>query len=468
MIENRLNELIDGYSKDIISDTISLVQIPSILDESSAQKGAPFGQPVRAALDRMTDIATRMDFSCTDDDGYCMTVEYGNKGETIGILAHLDVVPVGEGWETDPFVPVINDDKLFGRGTVDDKGPAIAALYALKAVRESGLPVRNRVTYILGCNEETGHQCIKHYLKTHEPPACGFSPDGFFPVIHAEKGILRFTMHKIISPDAGALILDYIHAGTVVNAVPDHAEAHISGEQGQLKLITDIISKQGSTAISVKPDETGITIIAFGKGAHAMSPWKGENAVQKLVECLATIPLLSQEVHDTIDALHDLLGKDWTGSGMGIAAQDQLSGNLSFNPGILDYEKNDGNIVCKIDVRCPVHVNLEFVWETIANRCKRAGFEAEYWQMRPPLYISKDDPLVTDLMQIYNIMMGTNISPITIGGGTYCRDVRNFVSFGPVFPGEPEMAHQSNEFISIEDLILSAKLYAQALYQLMK
>ena len=411
------------------------------------------------------DLSQNLGFEVRDYDGYAASVRFGDAGKEIGILSHIDVVPPGNGWSRPPFEPWVEDGKLYGRGAVDDKGPMVAALYAMKAVKESGLPIRNHVCHIIGCDEETGHRCIKYYLTREKQPDLGFSPDGSFSVIHAEKGILRFKIQEEWKETEGNMLhVERIEAGTVVNAVPNSAKVWLKGTE---EILDSVREKFLSCRDKENPVyEEGRLVLSFrGVSAHAMQPWLGDNAILPMVDFLCQLPLTEEE-RRYFEALQALFADGWEGKNMGIACEDQLSGKLSMNLGILNLK--DGQCEAKIDVRCPVHIDLDMVWKTIELNCRKYGFEAEYWQKRPSLYVPKEAELVQTLLTIYNEMTGQREEPIVIGGGTYCRDVENFVSFGPVFPGEPELAHEANEYIDIESLMKTAKIYAQALYQLVK
>ena len=195
-MEERINELIESYREDMIRSLEDLVKIPSVIDPDSAGEGKPFGAEVRKALDAVLKLSEELGFETKDYDGYAGTAGFGTEGKEVGILSHIDVVPPGNGWTKEPFAPEICSGKMYGRGTIDDKGPMVAALYAMKAVRESGLPFKNHVRHIIGCDEETGHRCIKYYLTKERGPDLGFSPDGMFSVIHAEKGIDKGPRRK--------------------------------------------------------------------------------------------------------------------------------------------------------------------------------------------------------------------------------------------------------------------------------
>lgn len=465
-MEQRIDELVKSYREDMIQSLEELVSIPSVINLENAREGAPFGMEIRSALDGLLKLAGELGFETRDYDGYAAAVDFGTEGKEVGILSHIDVVPPGNGWSKNPFVPEIVNGKMYGRGTIDDKGPLVASLYAMKAVKESGLPIRNHVRHIIGCDEETGHRCIKYYLTKEKGPDLGFSPDGMFSVIHAEKGILRFqiqTNRKL--PDTKELCVIRIAGGTVVNAVPNIAEVWLGGPGEQLEEVQKEFQVKAAEG-SAKMEGDVLHLTFPGVSAHAMQPWLGENAILSMIRFLKEVPFGDRKTREYFQNLDTLFGDGWEGRNLGVACQDQLSGKLSMNLGILNVEGEKTEL--KVDVRCPVHIDLDTVWKTICLTCEKYGFRPEYWQKRPPLYVPKDARLVQILLDVYEDVTGKREEAITIGGGTYCRDVENFVSFGPVFPGEPELAHEADEFIDLDQLMECARLYAQALYRLLQ
>lgn len=465
-MERKIDELVKSYREDMIQSLEELVSIPSVINLENAGEGAPFGMEIRSALDGLLKLAGELGFETRDYDGYAAAVDFGTEGKEVGILSHIDVVPPGNGWTKNPFVPEIVNGKMYGRGTIDDKGPLVASLYAMKAVKESGLPIRNHVRHIIGCDEETGHRCIKYYLTKEKGPDLGFSPDGMFSVIHAEKGILRFqiqTNRKL--PDTKELCVIRIAGGTVVNAVPNIAEVWLGGPGEQLEEVQKEFQVKAAEG-SAKMEGDVLHLTFPGVSAHAMQPWLGENAILSMIRFLKEVPFGDRKTREYFQNLDTLFGDGWEGRNLGVACQDQLSGKLSMNLGILNVEGEKTEL--KVDVRCPVHIDLDTVWKTICLTCEKYGFRPEYWQKRPPLYVPKDARLVQILLDVYEDVTGKREEAITIGGGTYCRDVENFVSFGPVFPGEPELAHEADEFIDLDQLMECARLYAQALYRLLQ
>lgn len=465
-MERKIDELVKSYREDMIQSLEELVSIPSVINLENAREGAPFGMEIRSALDGLMKLAGELGFEARDYDGYAAAVDFGTEGKEVGILSHIDVVPPGNGWTKNPFVPEIVNEKMYGRGTIDDKGPLVASLYAMKAVKESGLPIRNHVRHIIGCDEETGHRCIKYYLTKEKGPDLGFSPDGMFSVIHAEKGILRFqiqTNRKL--PDTKELCVIRIAGGTVVNAVPNIAEVWLGGPGEQLEEVQKEFQVKAAEG-SAKMEGDVLHLTFPGVSAHAMQPWLGENAILSMIRFLKEVPFGDRKTREYFQNLDTLFGDGWEGRNLGVACQDQLSGKLSMNLGILNVEGEKTEL--KVDVRCPVHIDLDTVWKTICLTCEKYGFRPEYWQKRPPLYVPKDARLVQILLDVYEDVTGKREEAITIGGGTYCRDVENFVSFGPVFPGEPELAHEADEFIDLDQMVECARLYAQALYRLLQ
>lgn len=460
-----LDRIVEQDREKIIETVKRLVDIPSVIDETSSGENAPFGKDIRRAQDELIKIAEELGFSVKDYDGYAAAIDFGENGDEIGILSHIDVVPAGDGWCTDPFVATIIDNKMYGRGTLDDKGPLVAALFAMKAIRDSNLSIKNHIRHIVGCDEETAHRCIKYYLTKEEPPVMGFSPDGSFSVIHAEKGIVRCNLTKVWknnSETEGTSLIS-VTAGTVVNAVPAKAEAIVRAAGKDREAIEELCTRHG---VSFTWEGDYVKLSAKGVSAHAMQPWMGENALLPILNVLHHIDFTSEEERDAVEVLYHLFGDGWEGKGLGIRCEDDLSGKLSVNLGVFKIE--EGRLSAKLDIRCPIHMDLDLLLYTLQMTMEKNGLSMEPYQIKPALYIPKDTPLVQALLNIYNEKMDANEKPIVIGGGTYCRDVKNFVSYGPVFPGDPELAHEANEFIELEKLVHCTKLYAQALYALLE
>lgn len=460
--------LIDNYKEDIIRSTQESIRIKSV--EEKGLPGMPFGEGPFRALEHALELSKEMGFETKNLDGYAGYAEFGKGEETVGVLSHLDVVPEGAGWTYPPYSAEIHDDKIFGRGTIDDKGPAIAVLYAMKALKEAGVPLSRKIRMIFGTNEETGWGCMDHYFKHENPPTMAFTPDADFPVIHGEKGIIVFDLvQRLDSNGCFGIKLKDISGGNAPNMVPDYAEA-ILGVEDIIAIEKKHKSYIKETNYPVKLDIDGNTVKITAKGisAHGSTPEKGESAISYLMDFLGYVFGGECEVCDFINFYNERIGFRHYGENIGCGFEDDVSGKLNFNPGLI---KLDGDkLVLTINVRYPIKSSSKEVYEGIRNNIKDTNIKlVEGKGDTKPLYVEKDNFLVEKLMKVYREQTSDmNSEPITIGGGTYARAMDNAVAFGPMFPGQPDVAHQKDEYISIDHLMKITKIYAQALYELAK
>ena len=466
-MEKILEELVEQYRDEIVETTKKLVALPSLYEEGN--ETYPFGEPIGKALEKVLEISEEMGFETCIHDGYVGTVKWGNEGKQIGIMTRIDVVPPGEGWTYPPFEGTIENGRLYGRGSLDDKGPMAASLFAMKAIKESGLPVKNHVCHIIGTDEESGFmRCLKNYLEKEPAPWGGFSPDGEFPVIHAEKGILRFyvTDRWENTNDDDGLILVEVGGGTKVNVVPAFASALVRGgedAQGVLEQCRDAFADKDK--ISFEPEDGGWRVKAKGMSGHSSQPWNGDNAINTLLRYLLSLPLRENGQMLFASKIAGLFGDGYRGERLGVACEDQLSGILTLSLGVLKIGSEDGKAT--VEIRYPIHASDEIIQKTLMVACQDSGVDIEIIQDKKHIYYPVKAPLVQELLKVYQETTGRTEAPVVIGGGTYCRAVDNFVAYGPVFPGQRELAHEPDEYIGVEDLILTAKIYAQALYALL-
>lgn len=461
-MENILNEYLDKTFSQLVADTQEFVSIESTLDDSTACPMAPFGTGIQKALEFILSKADSMGFPTQNLDGYAGYAQLGDSGDLVAVLAHVDVVPAAGKWSVPPYSAQIIDNKLYGRGSVDDKGPAMACLYAMKAIKECRLPISKRARLLLGTDEETLARGIHHYLSKDETPAYGFSPDAEFPIIHAEKGTIRF---QYTLPGADEDILS-VTAGTRLNVVPDFACAKLKRvTKEQIDACADALTLKAD--VSAYPCDDAVTVEIRGCASHASYPEEGINAVQNLLLLLKSLyPDADTELKKALHKLSDVLKDETDGSSAGIACSDDVSGSLTLNTAILQIDNNES--VCKFDIRYPVTHDGDALLQKLIQLGEHCGVHYELIQHKPPLYVEKDRPFIKALQDAYEECTGQKADCISIGGGTYCRYVKNTVSFGPVFPGQKELAHQADEFISLDDLKKISKIYAQAIYNLIK
>lgn len=476
-VVEKLNALVEKDKEGLINATQDLVKIKSVRE--TPQAGARFGEGPAKALDRALQIASDLGFATTNLDGYIGYAEYGQGDEYVAVLAHLDVVPEGDGWTYPPYGAEIHDGRIYGRGAIDDKGPAMAALYALKAVRDANISLSKRVRVIFGCSEETGGPDVEHYLELENEPVSGFTPDANFPAIYAEKGLMSFDLAKDLSADLMEeqredIRIVSIQGGTAYNIVPDKAVARIqAADPDQVAAACDAFAgKTGynlSAEIAAEKDGAAGTVLitSLGKAAHGSTPYKGKNAAMQLIAFLATLKLDSSEMAESIEFLNDSIGMETDGKSFGLAMEDEPSGNLTLCVGLVNATPE--RMVLGLNIRYPVTYSFQDVMGRFNQTIEGTGFVAENWQAnQSPLYYPKDSPLIMTLTRVYAEQTGRNDSAIAIGGGTYAKEMPNIVASGPMMPGQEEVEHQANEYIAIDQLINVTKIYAQDIYELAK
>ena len=460
-----LEKEVERQRDSLIKATQKIISVRSV--EGEASDGCPYGADVGQALECALQIADSLGFHTVNLDGYVGYAEYGSSEDYVAVLGHLDVVPEGEGWTYPPYGGEIHDGKLYGRGSIDDKGPIMAALFGLSAIKNLHLPLTKKVRILFGTNEETGSKDLQYYCKREKPPAAGFTPDAAFPAIYAEKGGCKFTLSKHLAAGSAPVRLLSLNAGERVNIVPNQAKAILAADEPQ-KLIdacTAYTSRHHVTiSASLMADDT-VCLISRGKAAHASVPDQGINAAMQLLAFLAECELPA-DLLSYLNAVTNAIGRQTDGSSLGLAYRDDESGSLTLNAGLLRFTGDKIALTC--DVRFPVTWSGEQVVEKVRIAASRLSIAVESATFGKPLFFPKNHPLVATLQKVFSETTGTTAEPIAIGGGTYAKHLANTIAFGPQFPGQPDLCHQPDEYIALDDLVLCAKIYARAIYELAK
>lgn len=445
MLENLASHL-EAQQEPLKKAIANLVHIPSVCNEDA--DGFPFGAAIDQALHKALQVAEDLGFRTKyGDGGYYGFAEVGQGEEMLGILGHVDVVPPGklDDWMHDPFDPVEKDGMLYGRGTQDDKGPMLAAMFAVKALMDAGVKFNKRVRFIFGTDEETLWRCIKRYTEKEEIPTFGFSPDSRFPVTYAEKGLLQLRLEG--SNESGIRL----SGGSAFNAVPDSILYEGARQE-------DLAVKLDQFGFEYERYEDGIEV--KGRAAHAMIPEEGINAIARLCIALNAIGIQSR----AINFVAQEIGQDPNAIRIFGEIADEPSGKLKFNVGKIDLGQTEQ---LSIDTRIPVTASKEEVVNLVTRAAAKYGLEYKEFDWLASIYLPLDHFMVTTLMNVYRKYSGDLVTePQSSGGATYARAIPNCVAFGALTVDEPLTEHQPNERTVLANLYKAMEIYAHAVYEL--
>lgn len=425
---SQLNDILENEKENIINDLKELIAVPSVSIKGTARE--PFGKNCAAVLNLFLKKAENMGFITKNFDNYAGTVTFSSEKPYLGILCHLDVVPANASeWKTDPFHARIYDGKIFGRGAIDDKGPAAAVLYAMYIIKKSGIKLNKNVRFIIGCDEENGSSDIEYYKTKESFPPYVFTPDGSYPVINFEKGMLRIKFTKKISDKT----ITSICGGNVVNAVPGYS--------------------------FIKKNNTKYEF--YGISAHASTPELGDNALTKLFSSIGN-DISDDIIWSEISELFPY--KDNNGKGLGIYAEDETTGETTCVLSMAEIV--NGTFCGYADIRFPKNVSLDEICSKIEKNLNNKGFRCEFILKENYHYTDENSEFVKNLLEVYEKETGEKSSPVAIGGGTYVHNIEGGVAFGAEFPGENNNMHSKDEFIKLESLYKNIKLIAGAILKI--
>ena len=452
-----------NHKEDLLKDLFELLSVRSILGTDITEE-TPFGSGPREALDLILSFGERDGYKTKLVENKAGHIEVGQGEELFGILGHVDVVPVVEAdWTSHPFKPEIRDGKIFARGSLDDKGPTMAAYYAVKLLDKLGVKWNKRVRVIIGSDEETGFRCVEAYFKHEEQPASGFTPDAMFPLVYAEKARATFD-HKlkfVVEDGNYNYKLVKFNGGQVLNMVIASAKAELVGEVSDSKEKFENFLALEKLDGEVTVEDT-IKLTLKGKAAHGSTPQYGVNGATKLAEFLSTLGL-DNNGKNFVDYIVEKLANDPFGEKLGIEYSDNEMGEATYNYGIIDYDLLKKVGIVSTDCRHPMKFDLV----ARLNGVKVDNIDIEVTSTKEAHYVPKDDELVTTLMDVYRKHTGdTKNDAFVLGGGTYARCLKKGVAFGLLFPDKEDTMHQANEYLEVEDLLLATAIYAEGIYKL--
>ncbi|PFG14296.1 dipeptidase PepV [Bacillus sp. es.036] len=453
----------------LMNDLEGLLKIESVLDEENRTEDAPFGYEVKKALDYMLNLGKRDGFQTKNVEQVAGHLEFGQGEDIIGILCHVDVVPAGNDWTTPPFTPDVREGKVYARGAIDDKGPTIAAYWAMNIVKELYPALSKRVRMIVGTDEESSWRCVDTYFNHEEMPTMGFAPDAVFPIIHAEKGIADFEwIFPINEEKKETFVLCSFRSGQRLNMVPDHAIAKCQSSEDQLldvkkefELFLNDKNLKGKATLDKQ-----LTLEIHGVSVHGSAPHEGVNAAFRLAEFLEGLSL-DQNGAAYINFITKWLQDDFTGERLGVSFKDNITGSLTMNAGTFEYQASQHGRI-GINLRYPVTCQFDHVKQTFEKVTGPMSVEMKVIDHMTPHHVPQDHELIQKLQHVYEKQTGKEAKLLSIGGGTYARSLNAGVAFGALFEGKPQLAHQKDEYVDIEDLLKAAAIYAEAIYELAK
>lgn len=459
MYQQKLEQYFAQHEEQILNDIMALCRIRSVKEE--AQAGKPYGEGPAKALAAALDLAGKMGFATKNYDNYVMSADYNDKQTELAILAHLDVVHEGTGWTVcQPYEPVVKNGRLYGRGTADDKGPAVVVLWALKALKDLGIDLQKNVRVILGTDEECGSSDLKYYFAIETAPPYSFSPDSAYPVTNIEKGGFRGEFTKEWSESTALPRILSIDGGKAGNIVPQECTAVLEGISSAD--CTQYFAKAGNIQFTAT-EEGGKTVIrALGESAHAAKPHLGKNALTGMLAVLCAMPFADSEGFTALKAVNLLLPHgDTEGAALGVKQQDDLSGPLTLCFSIFNYSTT--KLYGKFDSRTPICANEDNMSKVVQAKMAEHGLIVPATTMNPPHHTPADSPFVKTLNEVYEAYSGQKGGCEAIGGGTYVHHIDGGVAFGCSMPGTENFMHGPDESAVIAELLMSAKIFAEVI-----
>ena len=458
-MNTKIHQYIDDHKNEMIDVLSTLVAIPSVKGEPEGDM--PFGKEPARALHTMLEICENYGFTVKNHENYVGTIDMDPEKTTeLGVLCHLDVVPAGAaGWNHPPYCLTVSDGNLYGRGASDDKGPAVAVLFAMRALKECGYHLSKNVRLIVGTDEECGSSDLRYYRAKEALPKNVFTPDATYPVINIEKGRISGKFVKNIACDGEKTIVS-VKGGVAVNAVPESAQAKVKGfSSAEIEVAKCALPEDVSMTVT---EENGLTVLTVnGKAAHASAPQTGKNSVTALLRVLGSL-----QTNDDSSAFFASISTIFAygeahGESMGIKAQDEKSGALTFVFSMINYE--NGSFEGAFDIRFPICENVSSVRAKIEKTIATVGLDMIGFKGVEPHYVDENSEFIRKLLSVYTDFTGEQGKCLAIGGGTYVHGIEGGVAFGAEFIGEDNHVHGANEYISIEKFLLNAKIFAEAI-----
>ena len=457
MYRKQISKYFDEHFDEILKSLKEIMSIDSTYQTPS--EGKPFGEGSAKALEWGAEFGKRLGMEVRNFDNYVISMDYKDGEPKLGILSHLDVVPAGEGWSYPPFDCTIDGENIYGRGAIDDKGPSVAVLYAVKCIKDLGIPIKENFRLIMGGNEEGGCEDIAYYEKLEKFPPMVFTPDGTFPILNCEKGMMHLTFSgDTVIENAEGFKVTSIKAGSVINAIPDKAICECEGVSAD-ELTKQFGKLETGCEISTQSSGDKLTFTISGKSAHGSRPELGVNAVTALLKLLADL-----DCGKAVELAKLFPHGEFNGKSAGLGFSDEISGEMTCALTLLSFE--NGKLSGGIDTRFPIDRKLDEIRSIIKDSLYSVGMEIDEADGMEPHYVPEDSPFIQALLEVYEQVKGEKGECIAEGGVTYVHNTEGGVAFGAEFPDEENNMHGADEHISIETFKYNLNMYANAIIKI--
>lgn len=467
-IDKKITAWISEHREQLIEQWMELCRIPSV--RGAAEPAAPFGKACAEALKASADLFKQYGFETRleKERGYAIS-SYGEGEKTIALVAHSDVVPVGDDWTvTAPFEPKLIDGFLYGRGCGDNKSGIMEALCVLSIIRDLKLPVKSRLWAVVGSAEESGMEDMQSFAKNERMPDLSIAPDAAYPCGIGEKGICRAWVR---SGETLTAIRDF-HGGQAMNVVLGQATVTLNNTPAIKAELTERIA--GNEAFSLTEEGESLQFSAIGRSAHAAAAARGVSATLVAAELLKDCASLPRSDRAVMQAVAERLASPYA-EGMDLSHEDPDFGKLTVANGMVKVE--DGHLCIGFDFRYGITLPPEELEERFAKCWTAAGWTVAEIANRPGFSTDPDSPIPAIFTEIYNTMTGKDRQPTRLSGGTYCRCLKNAFSVGdraadpdstavaPELPIGHGGAHQPDERISVDDVFYAVRILVHCLLE---
>lgn len=457
--------LVEAYKDSMMEDLKGLLSIKSVKGEPT--DASPVGEGPKEALDFMLSLGERDGMITKNVDNLAGHIELGDGDKIFAVLGHVDVVPASNDWDTPPFEPTVKDGYIIARGIQDDKGPTMAAYYAMKILKDNFSEFAQKLRLIIGTDEESGWQCTKAYFDQEKMPDAGFAPDATFPLIHGEKGISTFNIiqQRVEESSDSDITLEKFHSGNSYNVVPDTASCTLKVvDPDEVADRFEKFLKANNHEGEVSSQKNTLTLKTLGQNAHGSTPTKGKHAGIVLLQFLSELSL-DLNGQNFIDFAKDYIIDNYDGKLFNMYHEHDVMGHTTVNVGITSYDDETGGKF-GIDFRFPEGLDFDQHIDNLKEEFSGHSFVIEDASHMPPHFVEKSDPLVQLLLNVYRSHVDDDREPFTIGGGTYARTLDKGVAYGAMFKTTEDSMHQKNERMLVDELLMTTTIYLEALHRI--